>query len=144
MSSAARSQTPAAAQDKGKVTHAPARAPIFVKGRRDFFKYRDLGVTQASGGQMRAQVTIGTQGLTRPTGWHYHVCDGQFIYMLKGWVELQFADGSIRVEEGDSLYIPGGVHHNETRASDDLEILEVSVPADMGTKPCAAPEGAAD
>jgi mannose-6-phosphate isomerase-like protein (cupin superfamily) len=149
MSSAARSSTaPAAAGELGQstqaVTHAPAAAPIFVKGRRAFFQYRDLGVTQASGGQMRAQVTIGTEGLTRPTGWHYHVCDGQFIYMLKGWVELQFADRTIRVEAGDSLYIPGGVHHNETSASAELEILEVSVPADMGTKPCAAPAGLAD
>jgi quercetin dioxygenase-like cupin family protein len=144
MSSAALSKGPAAASEAGKVTHAPASAPVFVKGRRDFFKYRDLGVTAASGGQMRAQVTIGTQGLTRPTGWHYHVCDGQFIYMLKGWVELQFEDGTIRVEQGDSLFIPGGIRHNETCASDDLEILEVSVPADMGTKPCAAPGGSAD
>ena len=143
MSTAAVSKAAPAAPETGKVTHAPASAPNYVKGRRDFFKYRDLGVTAATGGQMRAQVTIGSQGLTRPTGWHYHVCDGQFIYMLKGWVELQFADGTIRVEEGDSLFIPGGTVHNETNASADLEILEVSIPADMATKPCAAPPGAA-
>ena len=141
MSSAAMSKSPATAESR-KVVHSPANAPIFVKGRRDFFKYRELGVTEASDGQMRAQVTIGTQGLTRPTGWHYHVCDGQFIYMVKGWVELQFEDGrTLKVDEGDSLYIPGGVRHNETRASDELEILEISVPAAMGTKPCDPPEG---
>jgi len=139
------SKSPATAGEKSKVVHSPANEPNFVKGRRDFFKYRELGVTKASEGRIRAQVTVGTQGLTRPTGWHYHVCDGQFIYMVKGWVELQFEDGrTIKVDEGDSLYIPGGVRHNETRASDELEILEISVPATMGTKPCDPPEGWSD
>src|SRR5882724_9956020 len=76
---------PAETSEKPKVAHAPASAPVFVEGRRNFFKYRDLGVTVASDGRMRAQVTIGSQGLTRPTGWHHHVCEGQFIYMLSGW-----------------------------------------------------------
>jgi mannose-6-phosphate isomerase-like protein (cupin superfamily) len=132
-------QKPAAV---GKPVHARKSAPDFVKGRRDFFKYRDLGVTAASAGKIRAQVTIGTQGLTRPTGWHYHECEGQFIYLLKGWVELQFEDGqTIRVEEGDSMFIPGHVRHNETNAATEMEILEISVPAEMGTKACDAPAG---
>ncbi len=126
--------------EKGKIALGLASDPVYVQGRRDFFKYRDLGVTTASGGAVRAQVTIGTQGLTRETGWHYHVCEGQFIYMLKGWVELQFEGGrTIVVNEGDSLYIPGNTKHNETRAADNLEILEISIPADMGTKACDAP-----
>jgi len=33
---------------------------------------------------------------------------------------------------GESLYIPGGLRHNETAAS---------VPADMGTVACDPPEG---
>ena len=126
----------------GQPVHARKSAPDYVKGRRDFFKYRDLGVTVASGGKIRAQVTIGSGGMTRPTGWHYHECEGQFIYLLKGWVELQFEDGkTIRVEEGDSMFIPGHVRHNETNAATELEILEMSVPAEMGTKACDAPAG---
>jgi hypothetical protein len=35
--------------------------------------------------------------------------------------------------------IPGNTPHNETGTSDTLELLEVSVPADMGTEPCEAP-----
>ena len=125
-----------------KPVHARLSAPVYVKGRRDFFKYRDLGVTAASEGKIRAQVTIGSGGMTRPTGWHFHECEGQFIYMLKGWVELQFEDGrTIRVEQGDSMFIPGHVRHNETDAAQDIEILEVSVPAEMGTQACDAPAG---
>ena len=117
-----------------------AKHPEFVKGRRDFFKYRDLGLTKATEGWMRAQVTTAITGMTQPTGWHYHVCEGQFVYTLKGWVELEFEDGTLcRLEPGDSVFIPGGMHHNEIATSDDLEILEVSVPADMGTVPVDPP-----
>lgn len=112
----------------------------YVPGRREFFKYRELGVTDASNGRMRAQVTSATQGLGEPTGWHYHVCEQQFIYMLKGWVDLEFEDGTkVRLKQGDSMMIPGGTRHNETATADDLEILEVSVPANMKTVVCEAP-----
>ena len=38
----------------------------------EFFKYIDLGVTDASIGHMRVQKTSATAGLSQPTGWHYH------------------------------------------------------------------------
>jgi mannose-6-phosphate isomerase-like protein (cupin superfamily) len=133
------------AQPAMKVALTSAKAPEFVKGRRDFFKYRDLGVTKATRGWMRAQVTSAITGMTQPTGWHYHVCEGQFVYTLKGWVELEFEDGThCRLESGDSVFIPGGMRHNELATSDDLEILEVSVPADMGTVPVDKPASRAN
>jgi mannose-6-phosphate isomerase-like protein (cupin superfamily) len=62
--------------------------------------------------------------------------------MLNGWVDLVFADGEkIRIETGDSLYIPGGMPHNEIATSDKFELIEVSVPADMGTESCPPPDG---
>jgi mannose-6-phosphate isomerase-like protein (cupin superfamily) len=125
-----------------KIAHGRAAEPVLVRGRREFFTYRDLGVSDASAGTMRAQVMKATQGLSEPTGWHYHECDGQFIYIMKGWVDLQFEDGrTIRVEEGDSLFIPGFLRHNEIRTSDEMEILEVSMPGQMGTRPCDPPDG---
>jgi quercetin dioxygenase-like cupin family protein len=131
-----------AAEAAMRLAIARGATPTYVAGRRDFFKYRDLGVTGASNGRIRAQVTSAERGMSRPTGWHYHVCEGQFVYMLSGWVELEFEDGTqCRLEPGDSLFIPGGLRHNETRTSDALELLEVSVPADMGTVACPAPEG---
>jgi mannose-6-phosphate isomerase-like protein (cupin superfamily) len=133
-------ETPAPAASARTIAHAtPATAPL-VAGRRAFFQYRDLGVTAASSGQMRAQVMSATDGMSKPTGWHYHVCEGQFVYVLAGWVDLEFEDGqALRLQAGESLYIPGGLRHNELRTSDALEILEVCVPADMGTVPCDSP-----
>ena len=89
---------------------------------------------------MRGQVMKAKTGMTQPTGWHYHICDGQFVYALKGWVELEFESGeTLRLEPGDSVFIPGGMAHNELRTSDDVEILEFSVPGELGTVACDQP-----
>jgi quercetin dioxygenase-like cupin family protein len=113
----------------------------YVAGRRAFFKYRDLGVTEGTHGFMRAQVTSAEQGMSKPTGWHVHKCQAQFVYMLGGWIDLEFEDRKVRIEAGDSIMIPGNTPHNETGTSDTFELLEISVPADMGTEPCAPPSG---
>ncbi|HEV2300831.1 MAG TPA: cupin domain-containing protein [Stellaceae bacterium] len=133
------SSVSAAAKARKLAYASPKTAPL-VPGRRSFAEYRDLGVTAATDGFMRAQITAIKKGMTEPTGWHYHVCEAQFVYVLKGFVDLEFEDGTkLRCTPGDSVFIPGGMLHNETLTSDDMEILEVSVPADMGTVPCEAP-----
>ena len=125
-----------------KVGYASEKKPAVTEGRRDFFAYRDLAIKEASGGRMRGQVMKAKTGMTQPTGWHYHTCDGQFVYTLNGWVELEFEAGeTLRLERGDSVFIPGGMKHNELRTSDDVEILEVSVPGELGTVPCEKPAG---
>jgi mannose-6-phosphate isomerase-like protein (cupin superfamily) len=124
-----------------KVAVASKENANYVAGRRAFFKYRDLGVTEGTGGFMRAQVTSAEQGMSKETGWHVHKCQAQLVYMLSGWVDLVFADRKVRVNAGDSIMIPGNTPHNETGTSDTFELLEVSVPADMGTEPCEPPPG---
>ena len=120
--------------------HVTNKTAPTVQGRRSFFTYRDLGVTEATQGAMRAQITEAVTGMTEPTGWHYHVCEAQFVYILKGWVDLEFETGEqIRVQAGESLFIPGGLRHNEIRTSNDIELLEISTPAEMETVPCEPP-----
>ena len=123
-----------------EVVIAKADNPQMVPGRRDFMQYRELGVTAASQGKIRAQVTSSSAGLSEPTGWHVHLCEGQFVYMLSGWVDLEFAGGRVeRIAAGDSVYIPGDTPHNEIATSDAFELVEISIPADMGTEVCDAP-----
>jgi mannose-6-phosphate isomerase-like protein (cupin superfamily) len=111
----------------------------FKPGRRPEIRYRDLGVETGTEGRMRAEVMHITSR-ANPTGWHYHECDIQFLYMLKGWVDLEFGDlGVVRLKEGDSMMIPGGTVHQEINGSDVMELLEVSVPARLGTVNCDAP-----
>ena len=123
-----------------KLGYSRAKAPAMVGGRREFFSYRDLLIKDASHGTMRGQVMKAITGMTQPTGWHYHTCDGQFVYLLNGWVELEFETGQmLRCEAGDSVFIPGGMKHNELRTSDDFEIIEISTPGEIGTVPCERP-----
>lgn len=111
--------------------------PVFASGRRDFFKYRQLAENE---GEFAAQVMTTNQGLTEPTGWHYHVCSTQFIYVLKGTLDLDLEDGrSVHMVEGDSLLLPGGMKHNETHTSTDFEVLEVMLPKLEETVPCDPP-----
>jgi quercetin dioxygenase-like cupin family protein len=124
-----------------KVAVASKDNANYVAGRRAFFKYRDLGVTEGTNGVMRAQVTSAEKGMSKETGWHIHKCEAQLVYMLSGWIDLEFEDRKVRIKAGDSIMIPGNTPHNETGTSDTFELLEVSIPAEMGTEPCAAPTG---
>jgi mannose-6-phosphate isomerase-like protein (cupin superfamily) len=116
----------------------------FNPGRRPEIKYRDLGVKDATHGRMRAEVMHVSAGSpAKPTGWHYHLCEMQFLYMLEGWVDLEFCDrGVVRLQAGDSMMIPGGMVHQEISASAPMELLEVSVPAQLGTVNCDPPANA--
>jgi quercetin dioxygenase-like cupin family protein len=114
----------------------------FVTGRRDWLQYLDAGLAEASGGRVRATLSAATGAMTTETGWHYHECEMQIAYITKGWIDLQYEDGTeVRLEAGDVMFVPGGVRHNELRTSDDIAGLEITIPADMGTVPCDKPAG---
>jgi len=138
--SVARAEKPLETELADGVVIARKDQATYVAGRREWMKYRELGVAKASEGRIRAQVTSASQSLSKPTGWHIHLCEGQFVYMLNGWIDLEFTGGRIeRVGAGDSVYIPGNTPHNEIATSDNFELVEISVPADMGTEPCDQP-----
>jgi mannose-6-phosphate isomerase-like protein (cupin superfamily) len=114
----------------------------YAPGRRPFFKYRDLGLEAATGGRMRAYQNSSIVGMTEPTGWHYHDCEMQFVYVLKGKLIIEFEDGTVGTfVAGDAFFVPGGVRHNEIYVSEDKEALEVSVPGKIGTINCERPTG---
>lgn len=114
----------------------------YAPGRRSFFKYRDLGLEAATGGRMRAYQNNSIAGMTEPTGWHYHDCEMQFVYVLKGRLTIEFEDGTVATfKAGDAFFVPGGVRHNEIYVSEDKEALEVSVPGKIGTINCERPAG---
>ena len=112
----------------------------FNPGRRPEIKYRDLLVKDATNERMRAEVMHAAGSPTNPTGWHYHTCEIQFLYMMKGWVDMEIVGlGPIRLSEGESVMIPGGTVHQEIRSSEHMELLEVSLPSALGTMNCDAP-----
>jgi quercetin dioxygenase-like cupin family protein len=110
-------------------------------GRRDFFVYRNFGIEEASNGYMRVTTFTAKRAMETETGWHYHVCGAQLIYIIKGWAEVAFEDGKTRrLSEGAVIFLPGGSRHNEMLTSDDYEALEVVVPGSMDTVPSDAPQ----
>ena len=62
---------------------------------------------------------------------------GHFVYVLKGWVRFKFADvvEPVTVNAGACISQPAGVAHNVVGQSDDLEIIEINLPATFQTIP---------
>jgi hypothetical protein len=107
-----------------------------ASGRRSFLKYRDLGIAESTKGHVGAAISCSTdpEDVEVTTGWHYHICDLQLIYIIKGWVDIEFEDtGVIRLEAGTCINIPPGLLHNEIAIAPDNEILEVTIPPKIQT-----------
>ncbi len=122
-------------------------APFTRDGPRADVEYRDLGLAAATGGQVGIKHIRAITPLPHPTGWHWHDMSAHFVYVLKGWLTFRFAgvDGDVTVAAGAGLSQPAGVPHNVVARSDDLEVLEINMPAQFGTFDLAqAPEGAVD
>ncbi len=125
----------------GKFSIVRARAKDFKgEGLRPFFVYRDLGVRAATGGRFGAHVVKAARRSTRGTGRHYHVADFHMVYVLKGWCKFWYNGvGKVKVSEGDCIYQRPGIRHELYAWSDDMEFMEVLMPADYGTVPPESP-----
>jgi mannose-6-phosphate isomerase-like protein (cupin superfamily) len=139
--STAQTPTPQRPAGPAAQTAAAPRAVIshlknatFDRGLREFFEYRDLGVTQATAGAYSVHVIRALAGHEASGVPHLHQLDFQFVYVLQGWVEFEYEHtGAVRLERGDSVYQPPGIRHREIAHSADLEMLEVVAPATFHT-----------
>ena len=78
---------------------AHAKDAQWARGLRPYFKYRDLGIEEATAGRVLAHVIRADQPCEGPMGYHSHDLEFQMNYLLKGWARLSFEDiGEIRVE----------------------------------------------
>ena len=118
-------------------THA-AGAP-FERGLRSFFEYRDLGIKQATAGQVDAHVIRAAAGADFSSQPHFHQTTFQMVYVLKGWIEFEYEDqGVVRLQAGSCVYQPPGIRHRELGHSEDVEMLEIVMPGDFKTEEVAA------
>ena len=103
-------------------------------GLRTYLEYRDLGMVKATKGKVRAHVLRAKEPCSGPGGYHTHDLEFQMNYVLRGWTRVEFEDvGEIRFEAGDSWYQPPKIKHEVLDYSDDLEIIEICMPADFAT-----------
>ena len=135
-----------AAEHQADFSVSHLRDAVFEsQGLRAFFEYRDLGIEAATGGRVGAHVIRAKPGAGHGgTGWHRHGLEVQLVYVLKGWVRFDYEGvGEVLLEAGACVHQPAGIRHVEIAHSDDIEILEITLPAEFETEAVAAPEVAA-
>ena len=112
----------------------------FEGGLRAFFEYRDLKMNDATDGKVIAHVVRAKEGGHAEPKWHVHDVEFQMFYVLKGWAKFEYeGHGVITVKPGDCVHQPPGIRHREIEHSDDLDLLEVVLPADFKTRLVDAP-----
>src|SRR5258708_22402668 len=110
-------------------------------GLRTYAKHRDLGIAEASHGLVRAHVIrlIGPCNPAEVSKLHFHDVDFQMVYVLKGWVKTYIeGQGETLMQQGSSWTQPPRIKHLVMDYSDDVELLEVILPADFKTVELAA------
>ncbi len=118
---------------KFSVSHH-TEADFKTEGLRAFFKYRDLGIRDATNGRVVAHVIRAIPGTPVEPQRHHHELDFQFVYVLKGWIEFDYEGvGKTRLTAGSCVHQPPGIRHTELAHSDDLELIELVMPADFKT-----------
>jgi quercetin dioxygenase-like cupin family protein len=104
------------------------------EGLRPYFRYRDLGIKRATGGRVGAHIIRAARACTEGTGAHKHKLELQIIYVLKGEVAFWYdGQGEFVLRPGDCVHMPAAIHHELIRGSSDLEMLEITAPAEFAT-----------
>lgn len=121
------------------ITHADD-SKFVGEGLRAFFEYRDLGIRQATQGKFGAHVIRAVPGMESPGSWHSHDLEFQLAYVTKGWVVFEYeGQGEHVLRAGSCVLQPPGLKHRECRHSDDLELIEITSPAEFVTNEETAP-----
>jgi len=112
-----------------------ARDARFERGLRSFYEYRDLGIKEATQGRVDAHVIRAAAGKEFSSQPHLHKTAFQMVYILKGWIEFEYeGQGVVRLEAGSCVHQPPGIRHRELGHSDDIEMLEIVLPAGFATE----------
>ena len=105
-------------------------------GLRTYAHYRDLGIADATHGLAQAHVIrlIGPCNPAEVSKLHYHDVEFQMVYVLKGWVKTYMeGQGETLMKEGSAWTQPPRIRHLIMDYSDDVELLEVILPAEFKT-----------
>ena len=137
LNKAAPKKTATKARPKQRIAISHHREEDFrADGLRAYAKYRDLGIKDATHGAAQAHV-IRLQGPCNPqevSKLHYHDIEFQMVYVLKGWVKTYMdGEGETLMKQGSAWTQPPRIKHLILDYSDDVELLEVILPAEFKT-----------
>jgi len=105
-------------------------------GLRAYAHYRDLGFADATDGLAQAHVIrlIGPCNPAEVSKLHFHDVEFQMVYVLKGWVKTYMeGQGETLMRQGSAWIQPPRIKHLIMDYSDDVELLEVILPAEFRT-----------
>jgi mannose-6-phosphate isomerase-like protein (cupin superfamily) len=129
--------TPKRARPKQRIAISHYRDEDFkADGLRTYAKYRDLGIGEATQGLAQAHVIrlVGPCNPAEVSKLHFHDVDFQMVYVLKGWVKTYMeGQGETLMKQGSSWTQPPRIKHMVLDYSDDVELLEVILPAEFKT-----------
>jgi uncharacterized cupin superfamily protein len=147
---AARSSARKAVKAKARTTPARSRArprqsiavshhreeDFKADGLRAYAHYRDLGIAAATHGLAQAHVIrlVPPCNPAEVSKLHYHDVEFQMVYVLKGWVKTYMeGQGETLMKQGSAWTQPPKIKHMILDYSDDVELLEVILPAEFKT-----------
>ena len=125
------------ARPKQRVAMSHHREEDFkADGLRAYAKYRDLGIADATHGLARAHVIrlVGPCNPEEVSKLHFHDVEFQMVYVLKGWIKTYLeGQGETLMQAGSAWTQPPRIKHLIMDYSDDVELLEVILPAEFKT-----------
>jgi mannose-6-phosphate isomerase-like protein (cupin superfamily) len=131
------SKTAHKARPKQRIAVSHHREEDFkADGLRAYAHYRDLGIADATHGLAQAHVIrlVGPCNPEEVSKLHYHDVEFQMVYVLKGWVKTYMeGQGETLMREGSSWTQPPKIRHMILDYSDDVELLEIILPAEFKT-----------
>lgn len=96
--------------------------------------YRDLIPDRLGGSIIASHIRI-PHGGPVPDMVHYHTIGFQLIFCKSGWVKLVYEDQGppFILKAGDCVTQPPEIRHRVLESSDNLEVIEIGVPAEHMT-----------
>lgn len=94
-------------------------------------QYRDLIPDRLGGSIIASHIRIPDGGPV-PDMVHYHTVGFQLIFCYRGWVDLVYEDQGepFRLTAGSCVIQPPEIRHRVLFASDNIEVIEIGVPAE--------------
>ncbi|MDU9003993.1 cupin [Sedimentitalea todarodis] len=98
-------------------------------------QYRDLIPDRLGGSIIASHIRIPDGGPV-PDMVHFHKVGFQLIFCYRGWVDVVYEDQGppMRLTAGDCFIQPPEIRHRVLVASDNVEVIEIGVPAEHVTE----------
>ena len=104
--------------------NSPENIPLLI--RQDGFQVRDTKISEATAGLASVvALTKSDQSLQTNLTHNYDVL---FFFVLWGRINIHIDEKQTTLDQGDSISIPANTEYTWKDPSDDLEILEISLP----------------